>query len=78
MQLEAQEETRKKAEDAKSAAARADNCTRAQRAKGTYESGKLLRHTNAQGEQVFMDEAARTAEMRRIQSVIESDCRARP
>ena len=68
---------RKKAEETKTAAARADNCSRAKLAKGTYESGKLLRHTNAKGEQVFMDEAARAEEMRRIQSVIESDCRIR-
>lgn len=77
-QLEAQEEARKKAEEAKNAAARADNCSRAQRAKVTYESGKPLRHVNDKGEQVFMDEAARAVEMRRIQSVMESDCRVRP
>ncbi len=76
-QLDAQEESRKKAEDAKNAALRADNCSRAQRAKGTYASGQALRQPNAKGEMVFMDEAARALEMRRIQSVIESDCRPR-
>ena len=76
-QLDAQEEARKKADDAKNAAARADNCSRAQRAKSTYESGQALRQPNGKGEMVFMDEAARALEMRRIQSVLESDCRPR-
>lgn len=77
-QLDAQEEARKKTDDAKNAAVRADNCTRAQRAKTTYESGQALRQPNAKGEMVLMDEGARALEMRRIQSVIESDCRPRP
>lgn len=76
--LDAQEAARQKAEDAKQAAARADNCSRAQRAKTTYASQRPLRHTNAQGEMVWMDEAARATEMRRIQSVIESDCGTHP
>lgn len=77
-ELEAQEAARQKTEDAKNAAARADNCSRAQRAKATYESQRPLRQTNAHGELVWMDEAARATEMRRVQSVIESDCRTRP
>ena len=74
-QAEAAEAAKQKVEDAKVAAARADNCSRAQRAKITFESGKPLRQTNAQGELEFLDEAGRTAELRRVQSIIDSDCK---
>ena len=75
---EAEQAARKKTEDTQNAARRADNCSRAQSAKNTYESGRPLRHTNAQGELVWMDEAARAAEMRHIQTTIASDCKPRP
>lgn len=74
-EAEAAEAAKKKAEEAKIAAARADNCSRAQRAKTTFESGKPLRQTNAQGELVFLDEAQRATELRRIQDIIASDCK---
>ena len=74
-QAEAAEAAKKKADDAKIAAARADNCNRAQRAKSTIESGKPMQHTNAQGDVGFLDEAGRTAELRRVQGIIESDCK---
>ena len=73
-QLNAQETEHKKAEAAKNAALRADNCSRAQRAKTTFDSGKPVRQTNAQGELVWLDEAARATEVRRLQSIITSDC----
>lgn len=75
---EAEQAARKKTEDTQNAARRADNCRRAQNAKNTYESGRPLRHTNAQGELVWMDEAARAAEMRHVQTTIASDCKPRP
>ena len=74
-QAEAAEAAKKKAEDAKIAAARAENCNRAQRAKTTLESGKPMQHTSAQGDVGFLDEVGRTAELRRVQGVIESDCK---
>lgn len=74
-QAEAAEAAKKKVEEDKLAAVRADNCSRAQRAKATYDSGKLIRQTNAQGELVFLDEAGRAAETQRIQSIIDSDCK---
>lgn len=72
---EAEEAAKKKAEEAKRAAARADNCTRAQRAKTTYDSQRPIRQTNAQGELVILDANERAAEVRRIQSIIDSDCK---
>jgi hypothetical protein len=72
---EATEAAKKKAEDAKRAAARADNCTRAQRAKATYDSQRPIRQTNAQGELVILEANERAAEVRRIQSIIDADCK---
>ena len=74
-EAEAAEAAKKKAEDEKLASARADNCSRAQRSKTTFDSGKPLRQTNAQGELVFLDDAGRAAELLRIQEIIASDCK---
>lgn len=74
-QAEADEAAKKKAEETKQAAARAENCTRAKQAMTAFESGKPMRMPNAQGEMVFLDEAGRSAEMKRIQSVIDADCK---
>ena len=71
---EATEAAKKKAEEDKYASARADNCIRARNAKVTFEAGRPIRQTNAQGESVFLDDAARASELRRIQDIIQSDC----
>lgn len=72
---EAAEAAKKKAEDAKRAAARADNCSRAQRAKATFDSERPVRQTNAQGESVILEGKERAAEVRRIQSIVDADCK---
>lgn len=74
-QAEAAEETRKKAEDAKQAKLRADNCVRAKQGKSTIDSGVRIAQTNAQGERIIMDDAARAAEGKRIDAIIASDCK---
>lgn len=74
-EAEAAEAAKKKAEDEKIAKAKAENCTRAKAAKATLESGTPLRQTNAQGERVFLDEAQRNAEVKRINAVIAADCK---
>ena len=74
-QAEADEAAKQKAAEAKQAVARADNCNRAKEAKAVFESGKPVRKADAQGELVFLDEAGRAAEMRRIQSIIDADCK---
>jgi hypothetical protein len=73
-QAEAAEAAKKKAEEDKLAKAKADNCARARQAKATFESGRLITHSNAQGERVFLDEATRNAESKRIDSIIATDC----
>ena len=72
---EAAEAAKEKAAEAKRAAARADNCTRAQRAKTTFESNRPIRQTNAEGNAVILGAKERAAEMRRIQAIIDSDCK---
>lgn len=72
---DAEKAAKEKADEKKIAAARAENCTRAKQAKATLDSGQMMKHTNAKGEQVFMDEATRAAERKRAQSVIDSDCK---
>ncbi len=74
-ETEAAEAAKKKAEEDKSAKARAENCTRAKAAKATFDSGTPIRQSNAQGERVFLDEAQRAAEAKRIDAVIASDCK---
>ena len=63
------------ANEQKTAKVRADNCSRAMQGKIIFESGVRVARLNAQGEREFVDGAARATEMRRLQSVIESDCR---
>lgn len=72
---DAEKAAKDKADEKKMAAAKAENCTRAKQAKATLDSGQLMKHTNAKGEQVFLDDAARAAERKRAQSVIDSDCK---
>ncbi|BEU97181.1 DUF4124 domain-containing protein [Acidovorax sp. DW039] len=73
-QAEAAEAAKKKAEDEKVARAKTENCTRARQAKASLETGRPMMHNNAQGERVYMDEAARNAEIKRANEVIASDC----
>lgn len=74
-EAEAAEAAKKKAEDDKVAKAKAENCTQARAAKAMYESGTPVRQTNAQGERVFLEQAQRDAEVKRINGIIASDCK---
>ncbi len=73
--LEEEEAAKKKAEEEKVAKSRADNCERAKKAVGTLQSGVRMSTTNAKGEREFMDDAARAAEAKRLQAIVESECR---
>jgi hypothetical protein len=68
-------EVKRKADQERIARAKADNCERAKLAKKGIESGVRLARTNAKGEREIMDDAARTVESQRIQSVIDADCK---
>lgn len=74
-QVEAQAADRLKADEQHRLAAKADNCQRAKSAKAGLDSGLRLSRTNAKGEPEILDDTARAAEGKRIQSVIDSDCK---
>ncbi|MFN4120338.1 DUF4124 domain-containing protein [Acidovorax sp.] len=73
-QADAAEAAKKKAEEEKVAKAKAENCTRARQAKATFDSGRPITQSNAQGERIFLDEAGRAAEIKRIDGIIAADC----
>jgi len=74
-QTEEAEDAKKKAEDEKTAKAKADNCERVKKAATTLQSGVRISLTNSQGEREFMDDSARATEAKRLQGILESDCK---
>ena len=72
---ELEEAAKRKAEEDKVAKAKADNCVRAKQAKAGLDSGMRLSRINKQGEREILDDAARVAESRRTQAIIDSDCK---
>ena len=64
-----------KAEKAKIAAAKAENCRMATQAKAQMDTGKAVRRPNDKGEMVFLNDAQRSAEAARIDKIIGSDCK---
>ena len=69
------EQAKSKAEEEKFAQAKAENCTRAKEAKATYDSGTRISRTNASGEKEVLDDAARATEVKRLLSIMETDCK---
>ena len=74
-QAEDAEAARRKAEEEKTLSAKAENCARAKRAKAGFEANRPIARSNEKGEPELMDAAARAAELKRIQSIIDSDCK---
>ncbi len=73
--LEDEEAAKKKAEDEKLAKSRAENCERVKKGLVTFQSGVRVATTNAKGEREIMDDAARAAESKRLQAIVDSDCK---
>jgi hypothetical protein len=69
------EAAKKKADEERITKAKIENCARAKQAKATFDSGVRVARTNAAGEREVMDDAAREAETKRIQSIIDRDCK---
>ncbi|MDD2879189.1 MAG: DUF4124 domain-containing protein [Rhodoferax sp.] len=65
----------RKAEEDRITKAKADNCQRARLAQKGLDSGVRIGRINSQGEREIMDDAARAAEAKRIQAIVESDCK---
>ena len=74
-QAEAAEAAKKKAEEQKQAQARAENCKRAREAKAGLDSGVRIARTNTKGEREILDDNQRAAEDKRINGIIQSDCK---
>lgn len=69
------EKAKQAAEAQKIAQAKAENCKRAREGKATMDSGIRVARVNAQGEREIMDDDARATEQKRLQSVIDADCK---
>ena len=74
-QAEAAEAAKKKAEEQKLVQARAENCKRAREGKATLDSGVRMARTNEKGEREVLDDTQRAAELKRINGIIQSDCK---
>ena len=70
----AAEAAKKKADDEKVAAGRAENCERAKTSKSNFDSGQRMARVNAQGEREYIDEQQRATEIKNLQEVIARDC----
>jgi cytoskeletal protein RodZ len=66
---------KRRAEEERVTKAKIENCARAKQAKSTYDSGLRLSRVNKAGEPEVIDDATRKAELIRIQSIIDSDCK---
>lgn len=64
--------------DARNAAIRKENCTRAQSSMATLQSGVRVGRTNANGEREILDDAGRAEEIKHAQDAIASSCGAAP
>ena len=65
---------KRKAEEERTARAKADNCLRAQQAKANFDSGIRMARINENGERIIYDDAGRAAEIERLQAIINQNC----
>lgn len=76
LRKEAEEKAAKqKAEDARLASARADNCLRAKGQLKLLDDGVRIARTNQKGEREILDDKQRAEEQARIRKIIASDCK---
>ena len=69
------EAAKRREEEEKITKAKIENCARAKQAKATFDSGIRIARTNAAGEREVMDDAAREAEIKRVQGIMATDCK---
>jgi hypothetical protein len=75
-QAEEEEAAKKKVDEEKVAKARTENCERAKKGLASYQAGGRMAMTNAKGEREIMDDNAKAAEIKRLQGIADSDCKA--
>jgi hypothetical protein len=66
---------KRKSEEERIAKAVIESCARAKQAKTNYESGGRIARTNAAGEKIILDDAGRASELKRVQDIIDVDCK---
>ena len=64
--------------DAKNAAIRKDNCSRAQAAQAAINSGQRMARTLPNGDREMLDDAGRAEELKRAQDAVASNCGPAP
>jgi type IV secretory pathway VirB10-like protein len=74
-QADEEEAAKKKADEEKVAAVKADTCERAKKGLSSIQSGARVITSNAKGEREVMDDAAKTAETRRLQGIADGACK---
>jgi hypothetical protein len=73
-QIEAEKAREKEDKERADAAAKRDNCARAQDSLRAMESGQRIARTNAQGERYYLDEAQVAAEAARARQQVQQLC----
>jgi hypothetical protein len=66
---------KRRVEEERLTKAKIENCARAKQSKATLDSGLRIAQVNKAGEREVMDDASRAVEAKRIQSIIETDCK---
>lgn len=74
-ELEAKEAAKVKEQEDRQAKARAENCERARRSLTTLQGGARIQTTNARGEPEIMGDEMRNTETKRLQGVVQDDCK---
>jgi hypothetical protein len=72
---EADQAAKAKADEARNAAIKADNCARAQTQLKTFDSGIRVARLNAKGEREYLDDTQRASETKQARDAIASNCR---
>ena len=72
---EADQIAKNKAEEAKLAAARAENCARAQNQMRTFDSGVRVARINEKGEREFLDDQQRADQTKQARDAVASNCK---
>lgn len=73
-QEDAQKENEKTEKAEQEAAARRENCARAQEQLRQLETGQRIARTDAKGERYFLDDAQVTQEMARTRQIVQASC----
>lgn len=74
-QAEEAEAAKQRAEEQRIAKAKAENCGRARKDKSVMDSGVRVSRSDGKGGFEILDESGRASETRRLQGIIDSDCK---